>query len=84
MNITSLIIQLISGAVGGNEQKAFEMFSRCASLAAKGAKDTRYLRPPEAAAWYQLSDFYSDTHNEDASLRCFMKARSLGPEGLER
>ena len=64
----------------GYEQKALEMFYGWASLVAKTAKDTRYLKPPEAAAWLELSDFYTDTHNEEASLRCYAKARSLGLE----
>jgi tetratricopeptide (TPR) repeat protein len=68
----------------GYEQKALEMFYRWASLVAKKAKNTRFLKPPEAAAWSELSEFYSDTHNEEASLRCFAKARSLGLEGLQR
>jgi S1-C subfamily serine protease len=67
----------------GYEKKALEMFYRWASLVAKKAKNTRYLKPPEAAAWSELSDFYYDTHNEEASHRCLAKARSLGLEGLE-
>jgi tetratricopeptide (TPR) repeat protein len=68
----------------GYEQKAFKMFCRSASVAAKTANDTRFLKPPEAAAWWELSQFYSDMHNERESLRCFEKARSLGLEGLKR
>jgi hypothetical protein len=36
------------------------------------------LTNPEAEAWMQLSQFYDERHNEEASLRCFRKARSLG------
>lgn len=63
----------------GNEQKALGMFYRWASLlAAKTAKDDPHFRPPEAVAWAELSEFYGDAHNEEAELRCFAKARSLG------
>lgn len=64
----------------GNEQDALGMFYRSASLAAKTAKG---LPPgkfsnPEAEAWWQLSQFYDERHNEEASFRCFRKAKSLG------
>jgi len=68
----------------GHEQKALGMFYRWASQYAKKGIDTPFHRPPEAAAWSELSEFYSDTHNEEASLRCFEKARSLGLEALKR
>ena len=64
----------------GNEQDALGMFYRSTSLVAKTAKGLSRGRfsNPEAEAWWQLSQFYDERHNEEAALRCFRKAKSLG------
>jgi len=52
------------------------MLYRWAALVARGAKPDQFGNP-EAQAWWQLSEFYSDLHKEEASHRCFRKALSL-------